>query len=128
MTVRRISGSTKLINILRGLGHSVSSSTVCKHDSALAEINNASDDIVIPRNVNVGYFTTIVWDNNDFNDETLTGATHVTNEIIIQRGEPAASSKVEVSKKQRTIKVIDPDIQPYLSKGRTILTPEQLRS
>ena len=49
MTVRHISGLTKLINILHGLGHLVSSSTACKYDSALTEINNAFDDIVITR-------------------------------------------------------------------------------
>ena len=116
MTVRQISGSTKLLNILHGLGHSASSSTVCKHDSALAEVNNTSSNVIIPRSINVGRFTTIVWDNNDFNEETLTGAgtTHVTNGIVIQRGEPAMSSKVAVSKKLRTVKVVDHDIQPYI--------------
>ena len=117
MTVRQMSGSTNLINILHGLGHSVSSSTVCKHDSALASISNASDNLIIPRNLNVGYFTTIVWDNNDFNEETLTGkgTTHVTNGIIIQRGARALNSKVIVSKKIRTVKAPDYDVQPYIS-------------
>jgi hypothetical protein len=119
MTVRQISGSTKLImiNIVHGLGHSVSSSTVCKHDSALASISNPSDDVIIPRNINVVHFTTFVWDNNDFNEETLTGkgTTHVATGIVIQRGEPALNSKVIVSKKIRTVKAPDHDIQPYIS-------------
>ncbi|CAB4034870.1 Hypothetical predicted protein [Paramuricea clavata] len=116
MTVRQISGSTKLINILHGLGHTVSSSTVCKHDSALASISNASDDVIIPRNINVGHFTTIVWD-SEFNEETLTGKgiTHIANEIVNQRGEPALNSKVIVSKKIRTVKAPDHDIRPYIS-------------
>ena len=54
MTVRQISGSIKLLKILHGLGHLDSSSTICKHDSALGEI-------IKPRNINVGRFTTIVW-------------------------------------------------------------------
>ena len=69
----------------------------------------------IPRNVNVGLFTTIVWDNNDFNEETLTGkgTTHFTNGIVIQRGKPAHNRKVTMSKKIRTL--IDPErnIRPY---------------
>ena len=117
MSVCQISGSTKLINILHGLGHSVSSSTVLKHDSAMASISNASDGVIIPRNINVGHFTMIVWDNNDFNEETLTGkgTTHVANGIVIQRGEPALNSKVIISKKIHTVKAPDHDIQPYIS-------------
>ena len=117
MTVHQMTGSTKLINILHGLGHSVSSSTVCKHDSALASISNAADQVNIPRNVNVGLFTTIVWDNNDFNEETLTGkgTTHVTNGIVIQRGEPAHNRKVTVNKKIRTLIAPEQNIKPYTS-------------
>ena len=33
---------------------------------------------------------------------------------MIQRGEPARNSKVTVSKKLRTVKVVDHDIQPYI--------------
>ena len=95
MAVRQTTGSTKLINSLHRLGHSVSSSTVCKHNSALASISYASEHVNIPRNANVGLFTTIVWDNNDFNDETLTGkgTTQVTNGIVIQKGKPARHRK-----------------------------------
>ena len=55
--------------------------------------------------------------NSDFNEETLTGAgtTHVANGIVIQRGEPARNGKVTVSKNIRTVKVVDDDIQPYIS-------------
>ena len=122
MTVCQISGSTKLLNILHGLGHSASLSTICKHDSALAEINNTSSDVIIPTNINVGRFTTIVWDNKDFNEETLTsaGTTHVTNGIVIKRGDPARNSKVTVIKKLRTVKVVDDDIQPYIGTKKAV--------
>ena len=72
MTVRQLTGSRKRINILHGLGHAVSSDTVCTHDSALATLQT-SDSVIIRRNANVGVFSTLVWDNNDFNEETVAG-------------------------------------------------------
>ena len=130
MTVRQVSGSTKLVDILHGLGHSVSSSTVCKHDTALASISNVSENVIIPRNIHVGRFTTIVWDNNDFSEETLTGkgTTHVVNGIVIQRGEPALNHKVNVSKKIRTVKPPAYDIQPYCSTKKGVPSLCQYRS
>lgn len=38
MTVRQLTGLRKMIDILHGLGHTVSSDTVCTHDSALATL------------------------------------------------------------------------------------------
>ena len=120
MTVRQLTGSEKIVNILHGLGHSVSSSTVYKHDSALAEINIKSEEVVIPRNIGVRSFTTIVWDNNDFNEQTLTGkgTTHFANGIIIQKDDSRLGDKINVSKKVRTIKAPETSIQPYTSKAK----------
>lgn len=120
MTVRQISGSTKFINILHGLEHSASSSTVCKQHSSLAAISTASDNLIIPRNINAKCFTAIVWDNNDFNEATPTGkgTTHAVNGIIIQRGEPALNSNVTMSEKLRTVKPPDHDIQSYTTQRK----------
>ena len=49
MTVGQVTGSTKMINVLHGLGHSVSSSTVRTHDSALASVISKSEEVTIPR-------------------------------------------------------------------------------
>ena len=116
MTVRQLTGSRKLIDILYGLGHTVSSDTVCTHDSALATLQS-SDSVIIPRNANVGMFSTIVWDNNDFIEETVTGkgTTHVVNGIIIQKGTLSHRNKLIVSKKVRTIKAPATNIEPYFS-------------
>lgn len=116
MTVRQLTGSRKLIDILYGLGHTVSSDTVCKHDSALATLQ-ISDSVIIPRNVNVGVFSTLVWDNNDFNEETVTGkgTTHVVNGIIIQKGTPSLRDKVTVSKRVRSIRAPINDVEAYFS-------------
>ena len=116
MTVRQLTGSRKLINILHGLGHTVSSDTVCTHDSALATLQ-ISDSVVIPRNANVGVFSTLVWDNNDFHEETLAGkgTTHVVNGIIIQKGTPALRDKFTISKKVRSMKAPATEIEPYFN-------------
>ena len=72
MAVRQITGSVRLLRILHGLGHTASTDTVYRHDTALAtsSSNGAEKEIAIPRNISPETFTTIVWDNNDFNEET----------------------------------------------------------
>jgi hypothetical protein len=86
MTVRQMTGSVRLLRILHGLGHTASTDTVYRHDTALAIANSKNEEIIIPRNMSPGAFTTIVWDNNDFSEETVSGkgTTHVANGIIIQ--------------------------------------------
>jgi hypothetical protein len=51
MAVRELTGSVKLVEILHGQGHSASSATVYKHDSALAVASSKGQDIIIPRNI-----------------------------------------------------------------------------
>ena len=125
LAVRQLTGSTRLLTILHGLGHTASSSTVSKHDTALAvaSIQDQVDEIKIPRNINPSAFTTIVWDNNDFSEETLSGkgTTHVANGIILQnvtRVSERVGDKVLVSKKTRTIKAPENKIFPYRSKKK----------
>ena len=125
MAVRQLTGSTRLLKILHGLGHTASTDTVLKHDTALAIISSEGDEneIKIPRNIVQGLFTTIVWDNNDFNEETLSGkgTTHVANGIIIQNGHlefTELSVKAPVSKKQRTIKAPETKILQFTSKEK----------
>lgn len=119
MATRHITGSVKLVKILHGLGHCVSPATVYKHDSALAlSCNNTDQNLIIPRNINPGSFSTIIWDNNDFNEETVSGkgTTHVANGIIVQKksNDTPLLPKMEVSKTVRTIKPPETDILPYL--------------
>ena len=85
LTVRHLTGSTKLIGILNGLGHCVSPTSVADYDAAIALLNGRDEDAVPPGITEK--FTTFVFDNNDFGEETLTGkgTTHCTNGIVIQR-------------------------------------------
>ena len=85
LTIRHLFGSSKLINILNGLGHCVSYGQVLEHDTAIAELQ-LSQGKKIPPGFKEGVFSTFVWDNNDFCEETASGrgTTHNTNGIIIQ--------------------------------------------
>uniref|UniRef100_UPI00358DF722 uncharacterized protein n=1 Tax=Myxine glutinosa TaxID=7769 RepID=UPI00358DF722 len=94
MTVRHLSGSAQLISLLNGFGYCVSNSVVLNHDTALAnqELHRGQD--ALPSIIQAGKHVTLVWDNNDFGEETLSGrgTTHNTNGIIIQR--PSQSHEV----------------------------------
>ena len=124
MAVRQMSGSMRLLRILHGLGHAVSTATVYRHDTALALLSRDEEgtEITIPRNIIPNVFTTIVWDNNDFNEETVTakGTTHVANGIIVQNAEsgPRPAEKKTTSKSIRTIKAPGKHITPYPFRGR----------
>ena len=89
MTVRHMTGSAKLIDILNGLGDCSSHSMVLEHDTALATKQLSKGDDMLPEGVSPK-FTMLVWDNIDFSEETLSGkgTTHSTNGILIQTGKP----------------------------------------
>lgn len=85
MTLRHMTGSSNIIGLVNGLGHCTSHTTVLEHDSALATLQLQQGKLV-PDGFAKSLHTTLVWDNNDFTEETLTGqgTTHNTNGIIIQ--------------------------------------------
>ena len=64
------------------------------HDTALAnqEVRRGVD--ALPLSIQPRIPTTIVWDNNDFGEESLSGhgTTHNTNGIVIQHGNTTAST------------------------------------
>lgn len=107
MAVRQLTRSKKLIDILSGFGHCVSSTTVINHETALA-IVNSKDTVDLPVGVIPDRFTTFVYDNADFNEETLSGkgSTHVANGICIQRTnqyDTTAAAARNISKKIRRL-------------------------
>ncbi|XP_070569267.1 uncharacterized protein [Ptychodera flava] len=127
MAVRHVTGSSSLIGLLNGLGHCVSHSKVLEHDTALAIQQLHGDGL--PPGFCQEVFTTLVWDNNDFGEETLSGkgTTHNTNGIIIQRSlgddtddndsNPLISVAVTKSK-QRTLQVPPTNIIEYHGRPR----------
>ena len=128
MAVRQITGSVRLLRILHSLGHTASTDTVYRHDTALAisSSNGAEKEIAIPRNISPETFTTIVWDNNDFNEETVSGkgTTHVANGIIVQKKDVGQTlgEKITVSKKNRIIAAPETNIVRYAIKEKGTLS------
>ncbi len=105
MAVRHMTGSAQLIGLLNGLGHCSSNSQVLEHDTALAHLQIERGDIYIPPNISAEVPATLVWDNNDFGEETLSGkgTTHNTNGIIIQQAIAGDSASLPAtSSRQRT--------------------------
>ena len=132
MTVRHMTGSSQLINILNGLGHSSSYSATLEHDTALALVELSRGELPVPKGIMDGLFTTMVWDNIDFGEETLSGkgTTHSTNGIIIQRKltdevmPNQAPAKSIPKKKQRSVQAPSTRLEPFYGTSRTKDGPE----
>eukprot|EP00057_Strongylocentrotus_purpuratus_P015294 XP_011669768.1 PREDICTED: uncharacterized protein LOC105440883 [Strongylocentrotus purpuratus] len=124
MTVRHMTGSARLIGILNGFGHCSSHSMVLEHDTALAEQQLNRGEDVLPEGVKP-CLTTLVWDNNDFSEETLSGkgTTHITTGILIQHQKhvpvPDQDQDNQTHKQslprthKRSIKTPTADLTPY---------------
>uniref|UniRef100_UPI0035901801 uncharacterized protein isoform X2 n=1 Tax=Myxine glutinosa TaxID=7769 RepID=UPI0035901801 len=125
MAVRHFTGSAKLIGILNGLGHCVSNTMVLDHDTALAKRQLALGNDLLPAGVQ-SIFTTLVFDNNDFGEETISGkgSTHNTNGIIIQHStkphEGIVTAKVTIPKsRKRSFEAPPTDIKTFFGSKKT---------
>lgn len=60
---------------------------VLEHDTALAKLQDLKGPISIPSCIKPNQMAILVWDTNDFREETASGkgTTHNTNDIIVQR-------------------------------------------
>ena len=112
MTMRHLTGSSHIIGLLNGLGHSVSHSAVLEHDTALATLQNSRDSM-IPEGFVKSAPTILVWDNNDFKEETPSGhgTTHNTNGVIIQLGPQDSEQLTLASVKKTKQRSVDPPRQ-----------------
>ena len=66
MAVRHLSGSAQLIGLLNGFGHCIFHTSVLEHDTDLSKQEIQRSTHTLPST-----FTALVWDNNDFGEETL---------------------------------------------------------
>ena len=127
--MRHITGSSKVVEILNGLGHSVSYPQVLEHDTALAE-KQASKDTLVPESFKKNIPATVIWD-NDFKEQSVSGkgTTHNTNGILIQRGSTQDTSNVTSTSthseqtplprnKRRTVHFVPEKPQPYFKRKR----------
>ena len=125
MTIRHWTGSSNLISLLHGFGHCVSHPTVLQYDTALASMELSKNSIV-PVGFHPKVHTTVVWDNNDFMEETIsgTGTTHNTNGIIVQQISSDIQNVVEQSMKMKktgkhSLEPPPKNLLAYYSKQRT---------
>ena len=86
MMLHHLSGSSSIVGILNKLGHCSSRLVVSSLETALAQLQASINELQIPTGFCSAY-TTVVWDNIDFSQETVSGkgTTHHTNGIIVQR-------------------------------------------
>ena len=84
--VKSLTGNVELIHTLNRLGHSLSYSMMQQIDTALClQKLSSGDDVPLPTDLRPGIFTTLVWDNIDRLEETLSGGgtSHRVNGIAI---------------------------------------------
>lgn len=86
LTVRHLTGSSQVVSLLSRLGHCASWNTVVSLDTSLAQLQLIEGRDKIPKGFAKKVPTTLVWDNMDFGEETLSGGgtTHHTNGIMVQ--------------------------------------------
>ena len=126
MAVKQITGSAKLISMLNGFGHCVSSSTVMNHETALA-ILSSNKMTGLPTGVLPRRFATFDYDNADFNEETLRGKgrTHIANGICIQMAIQVEHLNTEKPTASKNIRQIDASFAPledfYLGKTGVVI-------
>lgn len=124
VAVRQISGSQRVIKILNQFGHCCSPDVLYKHDSALTKAIS-DEDVFVPRNIAQEVPSTVVWDNNDFLEETPSGkgTTHVANGIIIQNhpitDDVVIRDKIELPRNASTVQSPPVIIKPYILKKQS---------
>ena len=123
MTIRQLTRSSQLTDILNGFGHCASRYAVLTHETDLAKLAVTSNTN-IPKDIIKGKFTCLVFDNNDFSEESR-NQTHVLGGIAIQKeGETShdeQQSQPRLSKKGgRSLKAPTTAILPFhLGKKKT---------
>ena len=80
LTIQHLTGSAKLNDIVSGLRH-CKAVTDCDNDIARPR---EEQDSVIAHGFTKS-FATCVFNNNDINEETMSGTTHCTTGIVVQR-------------------------------------------
>ena len=81
-----MTGSSSLIGIWNRFGHLVFHSGVLEHDT-VRENKQECTDTIVPEGFIKKIPTTVIWDNNEFREETPSGegTTHNTNGLLVQR-------------------------------------------
>ena len=121
MTVRQLTRSSQLTDVLNGFGHCVSRNAVLSHETDLARLSMTTESN-IPKDIVKNKFTCLVFDNDDFAEDSR-NQTHVLGGIAIQRESEAFESVVQppmIKKGRRSLQAPPSIILPYhLGKKKT---------
>ena len=90
MSVRHLTGSSKVVTLLNRFGHTCSVSHAMEVECALAEKQlqeQAKEEVYLPPDIKPGAWVNFARDNNDLCEDTLSGAgtMHCTNGTVVQR-------------------------------------------
>ena len=116
MTLRHLTGSKQIIQMLNRMGHCCSYDDIEVMDTCLAhEIITKSEvfGVLVPNNIVPGQFVQAAADNNDINEETLDGksTTHATTLVLYQQGQfgplPQATTYADHSKRKKSLDKTD---------------------
>ena len=130
MTKHNMTGSKSVVTLINRFGHGISYTELEELQTAMAESclnQNNADDVYLPSNINPSQRVSLCFDNNDINEETLTGSgtTHCTNGIALQRQtdlnystSDAVVSSQKHRSKARTMAVSPSSIAEYCCKER----------
>ena len=124
--------SHRLIRMLNRLGHCISYAQVLEIETAVAEkhVHEQQDMAYLPGNINPSYPFHFVWDNNDLNEETLSGAgtTHCTNGIVVQRGATVElSNSADTGRELNTPSLLNtPSFCPQKRRRSAVVLPTAL--
>jgi len=137
-------GSKNAVTLLNRFGHGISYTQLEEVQTAMAKrhLDRATDgEVFFPSNINPSLRVSLCFDNNDINEETLSGSgtTHCTNGIMIQKqmgSRYSAGSNSLERTKSRSIPAPAPSIEQYYHKQRcgpgnmelnlTEVTPDQM--
>lgn len=116
LTLRHLTGSSQVSNLVHSFGHCASYDTVVRYETALAL--QRDEDTCIPSEMCEKGPTMVIWDNIDFDEETVSGAgtTHHTNGVLVQAlsaGERIHVEPALTSRRCRTVKVGEAITIPY---------------
>ena len=94
-TIKSLTGSAQIINILDRFGHGIAYCQVEEIETAIAlqQLEHRKAGQIISQNVTQGLMCTLCLDNIDINEETLSGygTTHHCNGILVQPDFPVAT-------------------------------------
>ena len=121
-------GSVEIITVLNKLGHGISYSQLEEIEAGIAEVQMKAveNGTLLPSNCQLNIFTTFAFDNNDLEEETLSGknTTHCTNGIVIQcKADSCQASQIidddNIKPKRRSFKAPPVHLVPY-SAGKCV--------